>query len=168
MSFLSDVSVSASSAHRNIGGFCKNGHYLIGVNFTAGKALNTVQPLCVATKSGLWSGAEEELKVRGGAAATGSAYFAVRGPTECPRDQYVTALHVWWDRFGDVHHVRIFCHNASRSSKFTGQTVNAGGEPNQDDSSPCPKGLFANALTGATSNLVNRLGLRCAQLTDAQ
>jgi hypothetical protein len=147
---------------------CKNGHYLVGVNFTAGKALNTIQPLCRATKGGIWIGDDEQLKVRGGAEAQGFSTFAAAGPVRCQPNQYVTALHVWWDHFGDVHHVQIFCHNASRSSEFTDQTNNAGGEPNQDDSSPCPKGLFANALTGATSNLVNRLGLRCAPLIDAQ
>jgi hypothetical protein len=148
---------------------CKktDGHqdYLIGFDYTAGKAFNSVTPFCIAAKDGKWSGQEYKVGSRGqpaeelggGLTPNLRPYRGVR----CKRNQFVTALHVWWDKFGIVHHVKMFCHNSARTSEFTVSTVNQGGEPNHDDSSPCPTTFFAVAMAGRSGALIDRIGLIC-------
>jgi hypothetical protein len=148
---------------------CKktDGHqdYLIGLDYTAGKALNSITPFCIAEKDGKWSGQEYKIGSRGqpaeelggGLTPHLRPYRGVR----CKRNQFVTALHVWWDNFGIVHHIKVFCHNASRNSEYTVSTVNQGGEPSHDGSSPCPKSFFAVAMVGHSGALIDRIGLIC-------
>jgi len=147
--------------------------FLIGFDYSSGKALNFIIPVCHAQKNGKWTQAKEYrlLPPIGGPAAIDTsspvAIFPTFGVTpqvpRCTTDHFVTALHVWWDHFGDVHHIEVFCHDLSRKSETTFYTVNQGGQPNQDHSAPCPTNFFAMGLIGAgsSSTLVNRLGLRC-------
>jgi hypothetical protein len=143
--------------------------YLIGFDYTAGKALNSITPFCIAEEKGKWSGQEYKVGSRGQPAEElGGGLVPKLRPyrgVRCKRNQFVTALHVWWDKFGIVHHVKVFCHNAARTSEFTVSTVNQGGEPNHDGSSPCPKGFFAVDMVGRYGALIDRIGLVCLGLS---
>ena len=148
---------------------CKTGDYLIGLDYTAGKALNTITPVCIAENNGKWSGKEYRRHTWGQPAGElGGGLVPKLRPyrgTRCKRNQFVTALHVWWDKFGIVHHIKVFCHNVARNSEFTVTTVNQGGEPNHDGSSPCPKTFFAVAMVGRYGALIDRIGLKCLGLS---
>jgi hypothetical protein len=149
----------------------KPGEYLIGFNASAGKALNAIQPICMPQKSGMWDGSEYANGNFGGLNAQiigGGVFgaFGVENQPRCKRDHFVTAIHVYWDPMGAVHHIKIFCHNASRSQESVVETNTQGGEPNHDASSPCPKTLFAIGVSGGAGDLITRLGLKCIGLSD--
>lgn len=141
---------------------CNSGDFLIGINYTAGKALNVVAPMCTPIRNAVWTGKIYEKRERGSWNFNG--HFGVSGPAQCPVNQYITALHVWWDKFGIVHHVEIFCHDVTRQSKQTIFTASAGGEPSHDGSAPCPRGSFAIGLIGGYGALIDRIGLKCQTL----
>ena len=147
---------------------CKPGDFLVGFHWTAGKALNTVSPLCVVQKNGKWAGQPYHLHTWGQPAERIGGITApfttgdVRD--QCSHDQFVTALHVWWDRFGIVHHVEVFCHNVSRSKKDVYKTDDRWGQPSHDGSAPCPKGQFGIGMHGGYGALIDRIGLKCQTL----
>lgn len=145
---------------------CNPGDFLIGFNWTAGKALNTVSPLCVVQKKGKWAGQPYHRRTWGQPAENigGLTTPFMNGTHQCNPDQFVTALHVWWDKFGIVHHVQVFCHNVSRTKKVVYQTDNQGGEPSHDGSAPCPTGQFGIGLHGGYGALIDRIGLKCQTL----
>lgn len=147
---------------------CKTDDYLIGLDYSAGKALNQVTPVCTAQKNGKWIGGEYKRHLVGGERAVDQVGFytlvGANGSPRCQHNQFVTALHVWWDKYGIVHHIKVFCHNVSRDSESTFTTDNLGGEPSHDGSSPCPKGFFAVGLVGHYGALIDRIGLKCLSL----
>jgi hypothetical protein len=151
----------------------KSEDFLIGFDYSAGKALNFIIPVCHAQKNGKWTQDKEYrlLPAIGGPAAINTnnpifPTFTGLAVPRCTTDHFVTALHVWWDHFGDVHHIEVFCHNLSRKSETTFLTGNQGGQPDQDHKAPCPTDFFAMGLIGgaSSSTLVNRLGLRCHRI----
>jgi hypothetical protein len=147
---------------------CKTGDYLIGLRFSAGKALNAITPVCIAQKNGKWIDKEYPLHTWGQRAVDWVGFYKLTGATgdpRCKRNQFVTALHVWWDKFGIVHHIKVFCHNVSRNSEYTFTTDNLGGEPSHDGSSPCPQSFFAVGMVGRYGALIDRIGLRCLGLS---
>lgn len=137
---------------------CRTGDHLIGFNFTADKALNSIGPVCHPRNNEKWRGEPYGLRTWG-KPPTGHE-FHLADTVRCKRDQFVTALHVWWDKYGIVHHVEIFCHNASRSSESTATTYTLGGEPSHNGSSPCQKGLLAVGMVGRYGALIDRIGLK--------
>lgn len=145
---------------------CNPGDFLVGFNWTAGKALNTVSPLCVVQKNGKWAGQPYRRRTWGQPAERigGVAAPFINGSHKCNPDQFVTALHVWWDKFGIVHHVEVFCHDVSRSKKYVYQTDTQGGEPSHDGSAPCPTRQFGIGIHGGYGALIDRIGLKCQTL----
>src|ERR1700753_1281357 len=80
---------------------CKEGDFLIGFNYSSGKALNNIIPVCHAQRNGKWTSDKEYplTQVLGGANAqnTDSGFPAKFGQADIPRckqDRFVTAIHV--------------------------------------------------------------------------
>jgi hypothetical protein len=143
---------------------CKPGDYLVGFDYWSGKALNGMRPKCAALRGGKWAGGLYSKEMRGSAPCTYSGFFCIdpvdRSVT-CPRDQFVTSFHVWWDNFGIVHHFRMNCHSEDRTSKASFTTENEGGEPNHDRGVACPIGMLAFGVHGRSGALIDSIGPIC-------
>ena len=89
---------------------CHGGDLLVGFNYTAGKALNTTAPVCQAVdQQGRLTGNVYGLEHLGSCCRSTSAY-ASAGAVRCPDGEAVEGLHVFVDKFGEVHHVRATCY----------------------------------------------------------
>jgi hypothetical protein len=141
---------------------CKPGDFLVGFDYVAGKALNVVTPVCVSIANGVWRGSPYKLHKWGKWDFNG--HFGIGNPLRCPANQYVTSLHVWWDKYGIVHHFRMQCHNVARDKDYKDTTETAGGEFSAEGTSACTKGMFAIGAHGGYGALVDRIGLVCQTL----
>ena len=138
---------------------CNGDDYLVGLDYSAGTALDNVTPLCRPVKNGKWTDSTYKRKPVGGLGRNGQ--FQNAGPLKCEKNQYITSLHVWWDRTGIVHHFRMTCHSFDRKNNSKETSKNTGGEPRHDGGSACESGQFAIGISGRSGSLIDRLGLVC-------
>ena len=138
---------------------CQDGDVLVGFNYTSGKAMNSIAPVCQTVRDGHIVGHDYGLNTWGKAAAGYDGAYVLR----CPPDMAVYAMHVWWDKNGIVHHVRAQCHvlAGNVAGVYLKQTITFGGEASQDGVTKCPPGAFAIGMTGYYGALVDKLGLKC-------
>lgn len=143
---------------------CQPGDYLIGFDYWSGKALNGIQPKCSVLRNGRWAGAPYSGKMWGSSPTSQVGFFtidAVDRSVTCPRDQFVTSFHVFWDKFGIVHHVRMNCHSQDRTEKSSFTTENEGGEGQNDRGVSCPIGMLAFGVRGRYGYLIDAIGPIC-------
>lgn len=141
---------------------CQAGDVLVGFNYRAAKAMNSIAGVCQAIEpGGHIIGHDYGLATRGTQPTT-DGY--INAAYRCPPDQAVMALEVWSDGNGDVHHVRAICHVLVGNviGTLVGQTKTAGGIATNEAMAKCPVGTFAIGLTGGYGVLIDRLGLMCA------
>ena len=152
---------------------CQANDFLIGFEYSSGKALNFIVPVCHAQKNGKWTSAKEYRllpAIGGPAALSTSGPFFPKSPNlavpRCAQDQYITAIHIWWDDLNNIHHLEVFCHTHDRKMETKFLTGNQGGEPHHDHDAACLTDYFAIGFIGSASSstLVNRLGLRCQKI----
>jgi hypothetical protein len=138
---------------------CAKGFLLVGFGFRGGKALDRMTPYCKSVQNGKWSGSKFDERAPRGQENPDGPF--TRGTVLCDRDQFVTSLHVWWDHFGIVHHIRVNCHSLDRKKESKAASWNTGGEPSQDEPTACPTGMFATGMYGRSGALIDAVGLIC-------
>lgn len=141
---------------------CRPNDVLIGFNYTAGKALNQIAGVCQAENNGALVGANYGLRTWGHWDNSGP--YGATGNVRCPPGQAITSLHVWVDKFHEVHNVRATCSPlvGGGQGTYLNSTDNMGGQAFSDGSTPCPPLALAIGLTGGYGTLIDRLGLKCS------
>lgn len=143
---------------------CRAGDVLIGINFNAGKALNTIGPVCSPAKNGGIVGQPYGLHTWG---TPSEDFFPHGGSVWCYPNMAIQSLKVNVDGNDNVRSFYISCRNMatgevvldSRTSVSSGITV-------RTDVAPCGSGTIATGVIGGHGALIDRLGLICSRFED--
>jgi hypothetical protein len=151
---------------------CNDGDALIGLNYSAGKALGRIVAICNSVGKKKTDGAQYDAGSAGtfaagqGGGALGT-HFAEGGPLVCPNRLVIRKFHVFLDDFNAVYRVAAACSEAyGGGSDGSFATGTQGGQSTHGDDIECPPGEVATGVFGHASNIVYQMGLRCGHLAD--
>ncbi|MBN9306671.1 MULTISPECIES: SH3 domain-containing protein [unclassified Devosia] len=148
---------------------CGAGDVLIGINFRAGKALNTIGPVCSPAQGGNIVGTPYGLHTWGTSPKATDAFspFALADAAWCPTGMAVQSLKVGVDGHDDVRGFSISCRNmATGEIKLDANNSYAGGVTARIGVAPCGSGTIATGVIGGHGALIDRLGLICSRFQD--
>jgi hypothetical protein len=178
---FSTAEIGGKGSGTKYGWSCNGTDFMVGFDYSSGKALNNIIPVCQPQRSGKWTSDKQYhlTQVLGGGNAKDisgplpSAKFGIdpcggskscSDTPRCAKDTFIDSIHVWWDQNGDVHHVQAFCHDSSHHSENSFVTLNQGGQPNSTEKVVCSSEYpYAIGLRGTYSSLVLRMGLLCGK-----
>lgn len=150
----------------NFSDLCHPDDVLVGLNYQAGKAINTIAGVCQRQVNGTLTGAIYGLHTWG-TTPEGYIVFTATGQSRCPGPRAVKGLTLMLDKFQDIHGIRMTCSPMKPNtvqSLFTAE-VGAGGEgaavPGTHPLS-CPGGSVAVGIQGRHGQLVDAIGLLCS------
>jgi hypothetical protein len=146
---------------------CRGSDVLIGFNYIAGKAMNTIAGVCQAQNNGVLVGANYGLNTQGKIPDDGGIYpiFHAGGTPRCPAGQAIYEMRVWLDKYNEVNRVAATCtpllENPHAIGTYLGETGTSGEATNSAPLS-CEPGAIAIGITGRSGALIDGVGLKCA------
>lgn len=153
---------------------CRAGDVLIGLNYQAGKALNTIGPVCSQSSQGHVVGLPYGLHTCGN--TTGDfdtddlTYYAREpvGSAWCSPDMVVQSIKVFVDGNQNVRRFEVSCRNMATGEiqLEADRSYAIGGVDVRQDVAPCGSGTIATGVTGGHGALIDRLGLICSRFED--
>jgi len=134
---------------------CGGESLVIGFDYTAGKALDSIGAICGIRANGDWTGAIEHKGRAGGGGGAGP--FTI----QCPPFNAVAGVQVFVDNHDSIRHIGVGCFPVPGPDLTYLNTTNEGGEDKYDVHSDCQPFEFATGVYGHSAGLVNSMGLHC-------
>lgn len=145
---------------------CDDGWVLRGLNYTAGRDLNSIGVVCSPLVDGHIQDQVQGMGTWGIPASSSQVgLFKIRPITAsvwCPKDTVVVKIWVEISRVNLVHRFSLTCRNMiTRADVTTSSSETDGGEGAYSGTLDCGGGAVANGMIGKYGSMVDGLGLHC-------
>jgi hypothetical protein len=142
---------------------CHGSDVLVGFNYTAGKAMNTIAAVCQPQASGILTGTNYGLNTWGKLPDDVGA----KGAPRCPGGQAIIEFHILVDKNNEINRISATCRpmlppNPASSETQLPVTAAPGGQSVRDGSSQCEFPAIGIGITGRSGQLVDSLGIKCS------
>jgi hypothetical protein len=146
---------------------CHGSDVLIGFNYTAYDALNTIAGVCETQDNGITTGVSYGLNTHGTAVDHGgglSVRFGIEAAPRCPGAMAIHEMTVSLDKYNEVQGIDAICAGLVSSDTRSPTHIYAqtDGTAVTNKHITCNSGDIAHGLIGQSGPLINGVGLQCA------
>jgi hypothetical protein len=145
---------------------CRGSDVLIGFNYTAGSALNSIAGVCESQDNGITTGQIYGLYTRGIPEHGSGFRFGIGAAPRCPGAMAIHEMTVSLDKNGDVQAIDAICAvlvpSDTRAPTHIFAITNGTAVTNKTHHIACSSGDIAHGLIGQSGTLINGVGMQCA------